>query len=242
MFWQGLGRGSSEASAGHPAHVVVERGGGVECMYAAVARDVAHIVVVADVAGGIAPSSDCVSLAVEAGLRAERGIFFELLAAVVGVELEGVVEVSDEAAGGVLGLEGEAGAVAEAGTDCPAGLLLQSGGADRRDDLSVDGGAGVCNVACRAAGCGGPQRDRGTDGEPWATVQRCSGVSGGYNVGLHRVLGGVGRIAGGHHAFVEGALGAHAIVAADAENDGALFAHRVVPRHTWTHTTVVRRQ
>jgi len=53
---------------------------------AAVARDVDHVVVVAEIAGGIAPGSKRVALAVETGLRAERGVFVELLGAVVGVE------------------------------------------------------------------------------------------------------------------------------------------------------------
>ena len=98
----------------------------------------------------------------------------------------------------------------------------------------------MCEVACRAAGGGRPERDRGTDGEPRAAGQRRDGVSGGYNVGLHRAFGVVGWIAGGHDALVERALGAVAVVAADAENDGALFVHWIVA--AWARATVVRRQ
>ena len=78
----------SEAVAGYKAHVVVERAGGVECVNAAVARDVYQVVVVAQVTGGISPGLDRIALAVEAGLRAEGGVFAELFGAVVGVELE----------------------------------------------------------------------------------------------------------------------------------------------------------
>ena len=124
-------------------------------MNAAVASNVEHTSIVAEVAGGVAPGSEGVALTVEAGLRAEGGIFVELFAAVVGVELELVVVMPQEAAGGVHGLEGEAAAEAEAGADGPAGLLLEGGAAGRRDDLGVDGGGGVRDVARRAAGRSG---------------------------------------------------------------------------------------
>jgi hypothetical protein len=209
---------------------------------AAVARDVDHVVVVAEIAGGIAPGSDRAALAVEAGLRAERGILVELLGAVVGVEQEREVVVPEVAAGGVDGLKREAGAVAEAGANGPAGLLLKGSAAGRRDNLGVDGGTGVCDVACRAAGRGGPQRDRGSYGKGRAAGQRRRGVFGGDDVGLYRVLGSVGRIARGHHALVERALRRDAVVAANAENDGALLAHRIVSRRAWACAGVVRRQ
>lgn len=129
-------------------------------MNAAVARDIADVAVVAEIAGGIAPGSNRVALAVKAGLWAERGVLVELLGAVVGVDQEREVVVPDVAPGGVHGLEREAGAVSQAGANGPAGLLFEGGGAGGRDDLRVDGGAGVCEVACRAAGRSGPQGDR----------------------------------------------------------------------------------
>src|SRR5262245_10250124 len=67
-------------------------------------------------------------------------------------------------------------------------------------------------------------------------------VSGGGDIRLHGVLRAVRRVAGGHHAFVEGAGGAVAVVAADAEDDGALLAHRVVARDVGAHTVVEGRQ
>lgn len=211
-------------------------------MDTAVARDVEDVVVVAEVPGGVAPGPNRVALAVQGGLRAEGGVLVELLGAVAGVEQEGEVVVPDVAAGGVDGLEGEAGAVAEAGADGPAGLLLEGGGAGRRDDLGVDGRARVGDVAGVVAGRGDAQRDGGADGEGGPAGQRGGGVLGGDDVGLHRGLGGVGRVAGGHDALVEGALGAVAVVAADAEDDGALLAHRVVAAHGGARAAVVRRQ
>ena len=98
-------------------------------MNAAVARGVAPIAVVVDITCGIAPQSNRVALAVEAGLRAERGVFVELLAAVAGIEHELEVVVPYVAAGSVLGLERVAGAVAKAGANRPAGLLFEGGGA-----------------------------------------------------------------------------------------------------------------
>src|SRR6202023_3024902 len=66
------------------------------------------------------------------------------------------------------------------------------------------------------------------------------GVAGRDDVGLHGGLGAGRRVAGGHDAFVEGAGGALAVVAADAEDDGALLVHRVIAR--WAHAAVARRQ
>jgi len=94
---------------------------------AAVARGIAHVAVVAEITGGIAPESNRVALAVEAGLRAERGVFRELLSAVVSVKQELEVVVPYVAAGSVLRLEREASAVAEAGVNRPTGLLFEGG-------------------------------------------------------------------------------------------------------------------
>ena len=207
-----------------------------------VARGVEHAFVVAEIAGWEAPGLNRAALAIEASLRTERGVFTELLAAVVGVELKLEVEVPYEAVGGVPGLEREAVAFPKAGANRPARLLFEGGAAGRRDDLGVDGGAGVGEIACRAAGCGGPQRDGGTDVERGAAGHRRGGVSGGYDVGLHCILGGIGRIARGHHTLVERSLCTIAIVSTDAENDGALFLHRVVAGHVWACTVPERRQ
>jgi len=122
----------------------------------AVARNIAHVGEVAEITGGKAPGSNRVALAVEAGLWTECGVFGELLGAVVGVNHELEVEVPYVAAHSVHGLERKAGAVAKAGANRPAGLLFKGGGARRRDDLGVDGGAGVCNIACCTASRGGP--------------------------------------------------------------------------------------
>ena len=57
-------------------------------------------------------------------------------------------------------------------------------------------------------------------------------VPGSDHVGLHQLIGGVGRegARGGHRAFIEGALRAVAVVAAVAQQDGSLLAHRIVGR------------
>ena len=229
----------NEAGTNHPGRVVVIQGGSVECFRAAVASDIEHVVVVAEIAGRIAPGSNRAALAIDTGLRAERGVVGELRSTIVGVEQEREVVVPYVATGSVYRLERVAAAITKAGDNNPAGLLLEGGGTGRRDDLSVDGGAGVSDIVCRAAVRGSPQRDRGPDGKGRAADQRRDGVAGSYDVGLHQVVGSVGRIARGHHALVEGALGAITVVAADAENDGALFAHRVIA--SWAHAAVVRR-
>ena len=55
-------------------------------------------------------------------------------------------------------------------------------------------------------------------------------VPGGHDVGLHQLVGGVRRegARGRHRAFIEGALRADAVVAAVAQQDGSLLAHRVI--------------
>ena len=55
-------------------------------------------------------------------------------------------------------------------------------------------------------------------------------VPGSHDVGLHQLVGRVGRerARGRHRAFVEGALRTDAVVAAVAQEDGPLLAHRVV--------------
>ena len=60
-------------------------------------------------------------------MGAERGVFGEQLAAVVGVDQVMVAVVAYEAARGVIGLEREAGVIAKAGANRPAGLLFKGG-------------------------------------------------------------------------------------------------------------------
>ena len=89
-------------------------------MNTTIARGVGHVVEVAEKPSGIAPGSNRVALAIEAALRAKRGVFGKLLGAVVGVEHKLEVKVPNVAARGVHGLEREASAVAKAGLNRPA--------------------------------------------------------------------------------------------------------------------------
>lgn len=232
----------SKAGANHPAHVIVERRGRVKGVHAAVAGRVAHVAVVADPARRVAPGQDRVALAVETSVRAEGGILVELLGAVAGGDLEHKVVVADVAAGRVGGLKGEASAVAKTGADFPAGLLLEGGGARGGHDLAVDSGARVCEVVVCVAGGRGPERDGGADGQGGAAGQRSSGVLGSHNVGLNRVLGGIGRVSSGHNTLVESALGPDTVVTTNTKNDGTLLRHRVVAGSTGACAVVVGRQ
>lgn len=193
----------------------------------------------AEVAGGIAPGPNRARLTIKACLRTEGGVLVEQLRAVVGGKHEREISVPDEAPRGIDGLKREAIVIGKTSTNSPTSLFLKGGSARRRDNLSIDGRASVCDVARRVAGRGSPQRDRGTDGERSPASQRRGSVFGRYDVSLHRVLGGIGRVARCHNALVERALGAVAVVAANAKDDGTLFAHGVVSRHAWTSTVVV---
>ena len=59
-------------------------------------------------------------------------------------------------------------------------------------------------------------------------AHRLHSVLGSHDIGLHELVGGVGRerAGGRHRAFVESALRAVAVVAAIAQEDGSLLAHR----------------
>ena len=58
-----------------------------------------------EIVGRIAPGSNRIALAVDAGQWAERGVLGENLASVVRVEHDLEVVVSHEAPGGIVGLE-----------------------------------------------------------------------------------------------------------------------------------------
>ena len=239
MHRRRLSSDSSETGANHKAHIVIERSHVIKRMHAAIRRNIAHISIMAEIAGGIAPRTNRAAGTTKARLRAERSVLVELLGTIAGIDLEREVVMPDIAARCILGLEGEASAVAKTGADGPASLLLKSGSARRGDDLGVNGGAGVRDIPRVVARRGDAQGDRGADGERRAASQRCGGVLGGYDVSLDGVLGGVGGIAGGHHALVERALGAVAVVATYTEDYGALFAHWVVASCVWAWSAVV---
>jgi len=105
----------------------------------AIARDIAHVGVMAEVSGGIAPRSEGVALAIETSLRAERGVLGEQRGTVVSVEQEIEIGMSNIAASCILGLKREACTVAKTSMDYPTSLLFEGYGARRIDDLGVDG-------------------------------------------------------------------------------------------------------
>lgn len=230
----------SESSADGPAYVGIEGMRIIEGMLTTIARNVSDVVVVAEVTRRKTPSTKRFSLSTEAGLWAKCGILGKLLGASNGIDLEIEAGVPDETARRVHRLEREAAAEAEASPHSPAGLLLESRGAGCGDDLGDDGGAVVCEVACGEAGSRGLQRDGVAHGERCATNQGRCGVLCGHNVGLHRLIGGIGRISSGHDALVECTLGTNRVVSSNAENDSALLLHRIVASRA--SSAVVRRQ
>lgn len=225
----GIGLGL-KGGADQEANIVRERSGGIKHVNSTIARSIEHIVIVTEVSRWVAPCAEGVALTVEASLWAKGGVLVELLGAVTRIEQEHKVVVSDVAAGCVHGLERETGAVAQAGHDLPESCILGGRAAGRSNDLSVDGGAGVRNVAGRVAWCRGLECNLGADSESSTTGQRGGGIFGGNNVGLDRSLHGVGRIAISHGALVECALSAVGVVTADSENEGTLLFHWVVAR------------
>src|SRR6185312_14488265 len=72
-----------------------------------------------------------------------------------------------------------------------------------------------------------------------AGARAARAVSGRDDVRLDGGFGRGGGVAGGHDAFVEGAVDAVAVVAADAEDDRALLLHRVVPGDVRPRSAVV---
>lgn len=224
-----------EARAGHEAHIVVERSGRVEVVWAAVARDIANVVEVAEIASWVAPGTNTAALSIQPSLHAEGGVLAKLLGTVVGVHVELEVVVPDIAARSVLRFERVAGTVTEASADGPASLCLESAAARGRHNLSVDGGSTVREVTGGVAWRGSSERDRRASSERGAQSGRC--ILGGDNVGLNGSLDRVRGIAGSHDTFVKGSLAANAVITTDAQDDRTLLVHWVVAR--WSNAAVV---
>ena len=101
--------------------------------------------------------------------------------------------------------------------------------------LSPETGSPVVLVKVRVVSCEDSMRTSGVRAEvavaeAGARLSRCTSYLAATTLALHELVGGVGGegARGGHRAFVEGALGADAVVAAIAQQDGALFSHRVI--------------
>lgn len=148
---------SSQARSNNPAHIVIPRPSSVLRKRATIARNVAQVVEVADIACRVVSGLERIgSLAVEAGLRAESRIFVHGLATIIGIEPERKVVVTDEATRCEFAFEGDAVCIAESCADSPASTLLQCGRAGRGEYLGVDRGAGSRagsgKISCVVAG------------------------------------------------------------------------------------------
>lgn len=189
-----------------------------------------HVVVeVPPIAGRILPRPQRAARATNPLLRAKRSVLPKLLGVIIRPHDEAKLgRHAYKAARRVDRLKRQAVAGAQPSAHNPARLPLQLVAARRRHLLGPDGVAAVSNVALRTAGRGGAQRDVRADGEARPAGQRGDGVLGPDNVGLHLGLGLVRRVARGHGPLVEGALGAVAVVAPDAEEDSALLVHLLV--------------
>src|SRR5579871_713047 len=212
-----------------PAGVLRPQVARVPGVGAAIASYIYGVVVMANELVRIVPRFERDALTAVPCLGAECRVLGELRGAVVGLQVELESVVPQVLAGVVGGLEGDAGAVGQARVDDPGGVGLGgrgTAGRDRGDDhLGV--AVVVLDVVAGAAGGGRLEGDARAGGR--ADGGR-GGVSGRGDVGLHRVLGGVGGVDACHDAFVEGAGRALAVVAADAQDDRAFLVHRVVAR------------
>lgn len=94
--------------------------------------------------------------------------------------------------------------------------------------MSVDSGPAVGEKAGVVAGSGGTKGDGVANLDGGTTRQRGRRVLGRDDVGLDRLFRGIGGKGRGHDALVKGSLRAVTVVATDAEENGAFFAHRVV--------------
>src|SRR5215469_14619591 len=142
-------------------------------------------------------------------------------AAVAGPQLdEGAVDVLG--AGDVHAAAGDGeGAVAVDGPVLCAGVAVTV------PDLHLGAVGAAAVVVVHALGAAEAGLDRAGRA---ARAAGGRGVAGRDDVGLDGRLSARRREAGGHDALVEGAGGALAVVAADAEDDRALLVHRVVAR------------
>ncbi len=116
----------------------------------------------------------------------------------------------------------------------PETTAVQSGGAEMLN-LTLVAGAPVVLVNVTVDSCDEPGEKVWSPGGCGARrrrrqAQRRHIVLGSHNIGLHLLIRGVGRerAGGRHRAFIERALRAVAVVAAIAQQDRPLLAHRII--------------
>src|SRR5580704_15692812 len=105
---------------------------------------------------------------------------------------------------------------------------VHAAASDREGAVAVDGphlhlGAGGSAAVVVVHALGAVVAGHDGPGGPGAAGRRR--VADRDDVGLDAVVGGIGRVAGGHDAFEERPGGAVAVVAADPEDDGAFGVH-----------------
>src|SRR4051812_38533679 len=128
------------------------------------------------------------------------------------------------AVGGVVSGDIQAATVDGDGSVAVDGPALRGGEAVAIKHLYLVARRRGCVVVVQALGAVDTGDDRAGPGAASGLA-----VTGGHDVGLYRVLGGVRREAGGHHALVERTGGTVAVVPADPQDDGALQVERPVP-------------
>lgn len=147
---------SSKTLANSPAHIIRITIRTIKVMRTTLGSNIPIVGEMSEKSCWVVPRANRVARD-QTRLRAESGVFIELLRAVASLDVEHEVAVANVAAGGVVGLEGDAAAVAETGADCPAGGFLESCSAGGRDDLSVYCRAVMGEVAGVVAWCGGTE-------------------------------------------------------------------------------------
>jgi hypothetical protein len=133
---------SGQPRPNSPTSILIKARRRIKNLHAPITRRIPHQIVMPKVPRGIAPSADrmrCSILPTEWGLRTKCRILIELFSPITRINLQDKVVVPDVASRCVDGFEGVAGAVAEAGDDCPACLLFGCRGAGGADDFNSDG-------------------------------------------------------------------------------------------------------
>lgn len=98
-------RDLQEATPNHKARIVVKGGGSVVIQRTTIARNIARIVIVAEEACRIAPGTNGIALAIQAGLSTEGGVLVEQLAVIVRGQGQKELGMPNEASRGIDGFK-----------------------------------------------------------------------------------------------------------------------------------------
>ena len=142
----------SKTSPNHPTNIINKRSRRLKRLRPTITRRITQSIIMAKKMRRIIPRPQRATLPIQPSLRTKRRVLTKQLRPIISIKQQHKARVPDKATRRVPRLKREARAVAQASAHDPAGLPLELVAAGRRDGLRVDGGAGMRQVPCCAAG------------------------------------------------------------------------------------------